>query len=129
MFKKGQIVTSKLDSAFVFYSRVSRVFENLGLVEVITCGAHVLVYKPEHLEVSDYKGCVMRNGHFQFMPSLRKLKQMAAKYDKTVWRKNRNGVFSQYVGFVSAENNNVGQCFREAASTDSKLSVDAGTNG
>lgn len=74
-----------------FYGRVNRKIDD-DHYEVIYCGRNWGIIHVSELELDNsYKG-KPRWGQpeiFDRMPSLRKLKQMAAYYDKKVWKKNR----------------------------------------
>lgn len=112
--RRNQVVMEAKPEMFRFYGRVNRRIDD-ERVEVIDCGKHVTVYRNDELEVVDYEGYwdTVRTkipgtateysedlqewfGH-QFaewevwrpMPSLRRLKQRASCYNKSVWKKNR----------------------------------------
>lgn len=79
------------------YGRVSRFIDH-DHVEVIDCGRFITVYHIDDLEViTNYTGYwrhIVDSKGYEYaihvrMPSLRKLKQMAACYDRTVWKKVR----------------------------------------
>lgn len=95
--KRNTIVSRKKDTGFILFGRVSRVFPD-GNIEVIDCGKMITVGPPSDFNVEDYKGKpdYFKPNVFHYMPSLRKLKQMATRYDKTVWKKHRKGLYCEY---------------------------------
>ena len=105
MVKVNDIIANKQDTCFASYGRVSRIF-NDGRVETIDCGKYIRVCYPDDLEIyNDYTGYWSRSRPEQYplfirMPSLRRLKRMAAHYDKTVWKKYRKGEFCEYTRFM-----------------------------
>jgi hypothetical protein len=94
--KRNDIVTEYPNPGYVFYGRISRVFPD-NTVEVLTCGRHIKTYHQDQLKKEDYTGYWDNDWSdlrrkfpvFIRMPSLRKLKQRCAYYDKTVWKKYR----------------------------------------
>lgn len=111
---KRNDVVSNVDGGWQSYGRVNRVFRD-GTIEVIDCGKSVTVDFPEawqkeyytgysHLvhkfKKDDYGTIELDENHnyvilasytrFHPMPTLRKLKQMASKYNKQVWKKHRD---------------------------------------
>lgn len=79
-------------------------------VEVICSGRHVQVFKDEWLERSDYKGRLDTYGPVREkfpvwypMTSLRKLKQRAAYYDDSVWRKKKDRRRARIFAQIRAE--------------------------
>ena len=80
------------------YGRVNR-FINDEYVEVVDCTRHVVVYHISEIKATNYNGRWEVTGPlreqypvFNRMPSMRKLKQMRAGYDKLIWKKNRKKV-------------------------------------
>jgi hypothetical protein len=91
-FKRNDVVFEKKpECGFTLYGRINRILSATE-IEVIDCGKFFTVYRPDQLEKIEYKGYWWKYGdklRFNRMPSLRKLKQMAARYDKRVWKKYR----------------------------------------
>jgi hypothetical protein len=90
--RRNTIVRNKNDNGpWSPFGRVTRRIDATH-VEVIDCGKIVRICDVADLEVhNEYKGFRnAHNGRFYRMPTLRRLKQMAARYDKTVWRKFRD---------------------------------------
>jgi hypothetical protein len=87
--KRNQVV-GEAQASYVLFGRINRILPN-GLIEVVDCGRYYSLYEPHELEAHDYKGChdFYKPERFNWMPSLRRLKQMAARYDKAVWKKHR----------------------------------------
>lgn len=103
--KRNDIV-APINSGYVFYGRITHVI-NDDQVRVIDCGRQIKIYQKSDLELVDYKGkanyIVTRRkpnedawkpehfgtgwvrGEYNWMPSLRRLKQMAARYSKDAW--------------------------------------------
>jgi hypothetical protein len=99
MIKPRDVIYNNKDAPCLVYGRVSRILAN-GRVETIDCGRFVRICDPKDLTVADYAGYWDGEQHgatevrikfpvWQAMPSLRKLKAMAARYDKSVWKKHR----------------------------------------
>lgn len=98
---------------YMFYGRVWRILD-AEHVMVIDCGKHIQIYHPDDLEVFDYDGRpdgdpsgdqdFIRNRFpvFYRMPSLRRLKKLAAHYAKeTVWKRKRpRGTLPTYTYFA-----------------------------
>ena len=85
--RRNTVVYNKTEDIRVF-GRVNRVFPN-GLAEVVDCGAFRRVLPLDVLVPTAYKGRYIQDKRFSRMPSLRKLKQMVQRYDKTVWKSHR----------------------------------------
>lgn len=84
-FRRNDIVRPNKDG--YFYGRVVRRIDDTH-VQVIDCGSMITDYADTDLIAEDYKG-YWRDGRTVFvrMPTLRRLKQMAAYYRDDVWRK------------------------------------------
>ncbi len=91
MIKRNDVVV-QTGASWQMYGRVVRRIDETH-VEVIDCGKHITVYKDTELTVSDYKGYWdtwgRKTPRWRPMPTLRKLKQMAAYYRDDVWRKQK----------------------------------------
>lgn len=102
-FRRNDIVLPANGDMYRFYGRVNRRLD-ADHVEVIDCGKYILIYKDSELELhNDYWGFddVRRRYNLdtdqdeivwcrtRWMPSLRRLKQRAAYYQKAVWKKCR----------------------------------------
>ena len=103
-FKRNSIVSEKnCDGGWIPYGRVNR-FVSPNTVEVIFCTRDVRILTLDEIEdQSSYKGLWITRQKkptkidgewvyekdFVYMATLRKLKQMAAYYNKTVWKKYR----------------------------------------
>ncbi len=78
------------------YGRINRYMGD-GKWEIILCTKHIEVHDEANLEVQDYKGRWEKRSfyadeanasyYFMRMPTLRKLKQMAAYYNRKAWKK------------------------------------------
>lgn len=78
--KRNDVVKPLGENGF-FYGRIWRVLKD-GRLVVICSGKHVTVYKPEELEVTDYKGYTSTfDGKYYPMYTLRQLKKIAAMYN------------------------------------------------
>lgn len=103
--KRNDVVYRKMDDGFRTYGRVSRIFSD-GRIEVLDCGKIISVGLPEQFVKIDYNGFWDSwagredNPLWRPMPSLRKLKRMCARYDKTVWKKFRNGLYCEETAFI-----------------------------
>lgn len=111
--KRNDVVT-EVSASWAMYGRVNRVFRD-GTIEVICCGKNIKRDFPEAWQKVYYTGRselvhnykMDKNGYamcdqegnliilasyprFYPMPSLRKLKQMASRYNKKVWKKYRD---------------------------------------
>lgn len=89
--RRNDVVLVGKPDLYRFYGRIVSVGE---LIEVVDCGRNRRFMPADELEPTDYKGRDEYDwkgggGRFLRMPTLRKLKQMAARYDKTVWKRNR----------------------------------------
>lgn len=91
-------------SGFRMYGRVWRRVSP-DEVEVIDCGKYVQVLRDEWLEKSDYKGSPFFHHpeRFNFMPTLRRLKQITAFYYPEVWRKKRDSRRARLANRIQAE--------------------------
>lgn len=85
--RRNDIVLVGPKDMYNFYGRINRII-NEELVEVIYCGRNWGIKKICDLELASYKG-YFDKGRLIRMPTLRKLKQMAAFYDKKIWKHNR----------------------------------------
>lgn len=93
-FKRNDIVAKKNpdDGPWKPYGRVSRRIDS-DRVEVIFSTQEVaILYKVslEHVEYSGYWRMKAGKERWHTMPSLRRLKQRAARIDKTVWKRFRD---------------------------------------
>ena len=96
--KRRSVVMIKASTAGEYWSPYGRVnrFIDDDYVEVIDVTKHVIVYHIDEIEAVDYDGRWDTAGAlrekfpvFIWMPSMRKLKQMRAHFDKLIWKKNR----------------------------------------
>lgn len=88
--KRNDICYRKDD---IMYGRINRKID-ADHFEVIDCGRFVsILHRDDIVLINDYNGYWSNRGSkppvFIRMSSLRKLKQRAARYDKTVWKKYR----------------------------------------
>lgn len=88
MMKRNDVVLVGPIDMHNFYGRINRMIDD-QFAEVIYCGRNWGVKRIVDLKVDDYKGYI-EDGRYHRMPTLRKLKQMAARYDKRVWKRRRN---------------------------------------
>lgn len=87
--RRNDVVLVGKPDMWNFYGRINRLV-GCDRAEVIYCGRNWGEFVLADLRLAnDYRGYTDHNGRFERMPSLRKLKQMAARYDKNVWRRNR----------------------------------------
>lgn len=94
--EEGEITS--IDRSHMFYGRVNKRIDDKH-VEVIYCGSNWGVFEEEHLDYTpDYQGYWSnqmwyeegKTSRFIRMPTLRRLKQAAARYDHRVWKRFRN---------------------------------------
>lgn len=88
---KRNDVVMPVEGSWRFYGRINRILPD-GRYEVIDCGKYITAYHGHELEVhNDYKGRWTTWGKRQWvrMPSLRKLKQITAWYNKAAWKRYR----------------------------------------
>ena len=93
MVKRNDIVCDKNETNFVPYGRVNRRIDDEH-VEVLYGNCNRRIFRDEDLEVhNEYAGYWMREFSdypvFHWMPTLRKLKQIRARRDKTIWKRNQ----------------------------------------
>jgi len=95
--RRNDVVCNKNgDGPWVPYGRVNRRIDD-GHVEVIDTQRYMEIYADYELERIDYVGrwddqySDLRREYpiYIRMPTLRKLKQMAGRYNPTVWKRNR----------------------------------------
>jgi len=87
--RRNDVVLVRPDQMYSFYGRVVRMIDP-DHAEVICCGKHCETYPLSDLKGDNaYKGYVDRRGVWNRMPTLRKLKQMAAFYNPEVWKRKR----------------------------------------
>jgi hypothetical protein len=112
MVRRNDVVYNKNDEFYSFYGRVSRILPD-GRVETIDCGKYIRVQDQNDLVVVNYTGkydeffSPAKKKYVKIwrpMPTLRQLKQMASCYDKTVWKRNRTGLYCVQTRFMDKEN-------------------------
>jgi hypothetical protein len=87
--RRNDVVLVGRDRMYSFYGRINRILDDAH-AEVICCGKHCQAVPMSDLVVDkNYKG-YSDNGLWNRMPTLRKLKQMAARYNPEVWKRKRN---------------------------------------
>jgi hypothetical protein len=94
--KRNQVVTEARKGHFM-PGRINRIIAH-DLYEVVDCGCHIRLYRGDQINVVPYKGRLddgfgvrRKFPVYRNMPSLRRLKQKAAEYDKSIWKKHRFG--------------------------------------
>lgn len=87
--RRNDIVLVGNDKSYRFYGRINCVLSN-DMYEVIYCGSNWGIVPINELEYTPEYSGYMDKGRRIRMPSLRKLKQAASRYDKRVWRRNRH---------------------------------------
>jgi hypothetical protein len=88
VMRRNDVVLVGRDRMYSFYGRINRILDD-GHAEVICCGKHCQAVPMSDLVVDkNYKGYSV-NGLWNRMPTLRKLKQMAARYNPEVWKRKR----------------------------------------
>jgi hypothetical protein len=87
--RRNDVVEVGKPDLYNFYGRIISVRGDQAYV--VCCGAHHRWMPVSELRVSDYRGYQDHHtGRFRRMPSLRRLKQMAARYDKAIWKRNHS---------------------------------------
>lgn len=114
--KRNDVVYSKHDAkaGHVLYGRVNRIMPD-GMIETIDCGRYIRIQHSSDLVIdNDYRGYYYtvyisqrdEDGElktyqvWRSMTGLRRLKQMAARYDKTVWKKYRKGLYCEATRYM-----------------------------
>ncbi len=105
--KRNDIIYSRIDAerGYTFYGRVSRILPD-GMVETVDCGRYIRVQRAEDIVLAnEYKGFKTWGNSSRFirMATLRQLKQMCSRYDKTIWKRNRNSMYCDRTRFIEKE--------------------------
>ena len=86
--KRNDVVLVGKPDLHNFYGRVNRVLPG-GRYHVVYCGSNHGIFLGSELHPSDYTGYYNEfYGRYFRMPTLRKLKQSASRYDQRVWKRN-----------------------------------------
>jgi hypothetical protein len=88
--RRNDVVLVGKPDMWNFYGRINRILDEAH-AEVICCGKHVRRMPMTDLTVdNEYKGYAHEGERFRRMPTLRRLKQMAARYSPEVWKRKRS---------------------------------------